>query len=571
MELNYLFFRSSEMKKMKKWMGLLLACSLALAGGCRGGSKTADAGGLQTIKILGIDKQYSLSGGQNLQLSNWYTGSIPSRIWEQFTADLAERGLKLELELVLEDQIGMVLSTTLAGGKLNQYDWVAAGAQVSPEARYGMIRQNRIYPLNKLIAEYSAGPAKEWYGSGDGLFFSKLYTVDDGNFYWLTTTSRDDNDDDSPLGSSGKTGMIRWDWLEQLGLPMPKTLDDFFNDVTAFRNRDVNGNGIADEEIYTPMDNFDTMIAQWFGLGNDLVSCIDYRVVSPWYQEHVKDYFAYMNKLYRAGAIQVNSEGNAMASNRLGFSQEWYEEEWVEPAVNTPPGKPAAYFAPFVIQAYPDTPPRIWTPQTPGIDTWGLWFVPSGTKKAAAIGKLLDYLVSPEYHDLTHYGIEGYTYTIDSNGAVEIIKEKNSGHVGLDFELVQSYPAGLWVNNSILPRYQHNGPKRPNQDLQRMQEVIAGTRPGYPLKAQFAMKARLDRAYPPLQDISGIAAYPTLAELERIAAIRSDLNTYHYELCTALVMGEKSLDNWDSYIADFKRLGLDELIAIYQDQVDRAR
>jgi hypothetical protein len=36
-------------------------------------------------------------------------------------------------------------------------------------------------------------------------------------------------------------------------------------------------------------------------------------------------------------------------------------------------------------------------------------------------------------------------------------------------------------------------------------------------------------------------------------------------------MGEKSLDNWDSYIADLKRLGLDEVIAIYQARLDRMK
>jgi hypothetical protein len=34
-------------------------------------------------------------------------------------------------------------------------------------------------------------------------------------------------------------------------------------------------------------------------------------------------------------------------------------------------------------------------------------------------------------------------------------------------------------------------------------------------------------------------------------------------------MGEKSLGNWDSYIADLKRLGLDEYVGIHQARIDR--
>ena len=48
------------------------------------------------------------------------------------------------------------------------------------------------------------------------------------------------------------------------------------------------------------------------------------------------------------------------------------------------------------------------------------------------------------------------------------------------------------------------------------------------------------------------------------------MRTYSAELLTKLIMGEKSLEDWDSYIADLKELGLDDLIAINQARYDRA-
>ncbi|MDR2617783.1 MAG: hypothetical protein LBC62_02825 [Treponema sp.] len=68
-----------------------------------------------------------------------------------------------------------------------------------------------------------------------------------------------------------------------------------------------------------------------------------------------------------------------------------------------------------------------------------------------------------------------------------------------------------------------------------------------------------------------VLTFPTAKEVERIAAISPDLNTYSNELISALILGEKSLANWDSYISDLKRLGLDELIGIFQARMDRAK
>ncbi len=65
-------------------------------------------------------------------------------------------------------------------------------------------------------------------------------------------------------------------------------------------------------------------------------------------------------------------------------------------------------------------------------------------------------------------------------------------------------------------------------------------------------------------------AVPTLDEISKISEISSDLSTYSSELLTKLIMGEKSLDDWDAYIQDLKDLGLDELIAINQGRYDRA-
>jgi len=43
------------------------------------------------------------------------------------------------------------------------------------------------------------------------------------------------------------TGLIRKDWLDKLGLQMPKTQEEYVNVLKAFKEKDPNGNGKADE------------------------------------------------------------------------------------------------------------------------------------------------------------------------------------------------------------------------------------------------------------------------------------------------------------------------------------
>jgi ABC-type glycerol-3-phosphate transport system substrate-binding protein len=568
-----IFFRRLFMKGMKRIFLAILALFAAAgtvfaAGGQAGSSGT---GGLTTLKVFGIDKQYTVAG-QNLQLSDWYKGKIKSRIWDQFTADLAKRGIRLELELVMLDQINTVFQTMLAAGKLNDYDFVSAGSNIDAKTRIGLVNQGRLYPINKLLTEYSDGTARNFYTTDIGKTYAKLSTLQDGNFYWLTNSTATYYKNPTNYKGSMSSGMIRKDWLDAAGLGMPKTLDEFYNALSAFQQKDVNGNGMKDEVAAVSMDGFGTGIAQWFGLASGwsgFVSSIDYKVISPWYQNHVKDYFTFMNRLYKAGLLRTTSEGNDMAANRIAYQFGWSLETWDEPGVAVQQGAAKAYYVPFVLQAAADTQPRVWAQEGIGL-SFGVHFVPARAKNLAGVGKLLDYLVTKDYATLTEQGIEGYTFQYDSQNNFQAIP-RNSNSIGLDNDLTNARLPALWTNNSILPRFE-----RFDRVSEMSTAIETGRNLGYPqtgfqLKVDFFTPHHEGAGYAYIQDLDAITAYPTVAEIDRLAALRPDLETYSKELCTALIMGEKSLANWDSYIADLKRLGLDEFISIYQAQVDRGR
>ena len=101
----------------KVWAAVLAAAMIAgTLTGCRketavqsgetgtAGTQDADRNGeeLAAITILGVDNKATDDSGNAVYLSDWVNGD--SKMWQRLTSDLAERGIRLELDLIPEDQ-----------------------------------------------------------------------------------------------------------------------------------------------------------------------------------------------------------------------------------------------------------------------------------------------------------------------------------------------------------------------------------------------------------------------------------------------------------------------------------
>jgi putative aldouronate transport system substrate-binding protein len=61
----------------------------------------------------------------------------------------------------------------------------------------------------------------------------------------------------------------------------------------------------------------------------------------------------------------------------------------------------------------------------------------------------------------------------------------------------------------------------------------------------------------------------TAEEATRLAAIMNDVNVYTDEMLVKFVMGQVGLDQWDSYIAQVKKLGIDEALSLQRAALAR--
>lgn len=561
------------MKKSTKWAALLMAGTMALGSlaGCggSGGSSTGGAsagsaaetsktsgteapaqGELTTLKIMGVDHAANV-GEKTVYLSDWVNGD--SKIWQKLADDLAAKGVALELDLIKDDQYPTVLQTQIAAGL--DCDLVNI-TPLDTETRYTMANQKKILPLNEYWESYSEGQAKEFFTTGNGAKEAKMLALEDGNVYWLTDVGLGCYGD---LQTGGVLGfMIRKDWLDKLGKSMPATTDELYDTLVAFQNEDVNGTGEKDEVLALDLKNFGTGIAQWFGLGPDItyIDKKDNTIQSPWYHKNVKAYIEYLQKLYQAGLLDTSDQGTQKkVENKISGLFSWSLETWEEPQIIYPEGDDKPYYVAFLANAVEGEEPYLPLQEAYQLG-WTATAVTSQCDKPEAVGKLFDYLTSEEYWMLTEFGIEGYNYKDAGDGLFEKIK-------GDSFEQETKFMTNsLWANGGIFPRYEMRADRRI--------EIAEVEKAGYGEKVDYSVKG-FTYEYTIPHETQANLAVKTEDQMKKLAEIETDLKTYSEELLLKLVLGQKSLDDWDTYMSDLKRLGLDDKIAIEQDCYDRAQ
>ena len=105
------------------------------------------------------------------------------------------------------------------------------------------------------------------------------------------------------LGRAGVS--IRKDWLDKLGLEQPKTIDDFYNVLKAFKEQDPDGNGANDTYGMIVTDYLDgplNNIAIWMGAPNQY-GIKDGKLAPAFMFDEYLEALKFMNKCYNEGLI----------------------------------------------------------------------------------------------------------------------------------------------------------------------------------------------------------------------------------------------------------------------------
>ncbi len=178
-------------------------------------------------------------------------------------------------------------------------------------------KQGVLIPLNDLIDQYAPNIKKALETQPD---MKVLNTAPDGNIYGLGAYTQ-------CFHCSYPNKMwINTKWLKDLNLEMPKTTEDFKNVLKAFKTKDPNGNGKADEVALSgSIEDFGVRVLpflmngfvynddrNYLNMSNDKVSSA--AVTQEW-----KDGLAYVKSLFDEGLIDPGAfTQNAEAFKKIG-------------------------------------------------------------------------------------------------------------------------------------------------------------------------------------------------------------------------------------------------------------
>ena len=571
------------MKQTRTLLVWMLVCAMAI---CMVPGSVGAEEELQVIHILG-------SESKTLTLEEAKTTKTYAALEKMFR----DKGIELDITSVPDDQYATVLQATIASGKLP--DFFDASFLDAPSC-VNLIRAGKVKSIDDILGHSDGTAAFAFSDEGYYSVCREKDTYEDGKLYYFGNVSMLVSVDDAPFGLHNVTAntflmKIRKDWLDKLGLPVPTTLDEYFDTLVAFREKDANGNGVADERMVlqtVTCDSgwggfFDNGVAQWFGLAN-YVFQLDrstWKVQVPFLQEGFVPYVEFLKKCVDAGVLYLGDNVGKGDSNLTSLlAQDVAGSYFYTAHMDMSDGGDGAtandaWIALPIIQPLADVTPSL--DASRGYKSWNYWaFSASVDEELAA--KFLDVVSSIDYSKWYSFGgIEGETYAVEDGMYRYIGPNTKEEYLNTGYCRGSAIADGGCLPNPTLEAYyaDYKGERLLFDSYDAFlnsayfNEYFSKTysdQQMYNLRVYLDMAQKLNR-YNQNADIGMLVPMATAEEAEVIDMYRADLYTYMDELFGNLISGSWPVEDMDSYIEQLYALGLQEMIDVYQAQFDRVK
>ena len=347
-----------------------------------------------------------------------------------------------------------------------------------------------------------------------------------------------------------KGPVLRKDWLEELNLEVPETMDEWETVLNAFKEK--KGATAPLSLTYAQMKTTTAFVGAY---GTMLDFYIDGNKVKHGFTDpQLKDWLITMNKWYKEGLLDrdfataesatidsyiLNGDSGAVVCS-LGGGLGRY-------MTAAPDDKYMLVGAPYPVVNKGDVPEfnALQRAVPPSFGSYAAISTDSKNKELAA--KLLDYGYSEEGRMLYNFGVEGESY------------EMVDGYPKYT-EKITNNPEGLSMTEALsLYTYAYDcGPTI--QDVRYMEQYAA--RPEQQAAwATWTESNMVNHIAPSLNLLTD--------EVNEYASISNAVTTYADEMILKFIMGVESIDKFDEFVKGVKDRGIDKMIAMKQSSFDR--
>ncbi|HZJ83748.1 MAG TPA: extracellular solute-binding protein [Clostridia bacterium] len=572
--------------KVKKFIAimLVLALSLVVISGCTSDGK--DAGGKSDKPIESGDKKDDTSetpSGEDIAEGMDTNNGRPynlNPVKYDSRNDKYLNGINATKLPVTEDDVTLTVWTSFSSTIMQGFEEAEFIKEL--QERTG-VKLEFLYPpignetenfnlrisSNDLPHIFAAPPE---YAGGyhkavdDGVYLELTEYYDKGlmpNIKWLRenneTINRDIVDDEGRMfyfptidivPSHPWSGLwLRQDWLDELNLEQPKTIDDWDAMLRAMKD----SKGIAPLSMN---------IKDWYGVNTNFMFVSSYEAGYSWINKNgkavygpiepgFKDFLTKANEWYTEGlldpdfATRDNDSYTAnIASSNVGAAGLAYGEmgqikltgQNENPNFSWKPVlQPTSYEGQEIHLRQDNSTVRSYRQYlTTLVEEDGL---------AEIAVKFKDYSYSQDGGDLSSYGPEGVSYVWGDDGEVEWIYPRLDNDEGLDFWTI--YP---------LFKMHEGGNLRDSTAYEFEPEVFEC----------IDLWATQDASWVMPDNISH-----TQEESKELANLMADIDTLRDEMTLKFIMGQEPLSKFDDFIANLKALNIDRAIEIKNDALQR--
>jgi len=338
--------------------------------------------------------------------------------------------------------------------------------------------------------------------------------------------------------------IIRRDWLDSLGLNKPATIDEFRQTLTAFKEA---GFGKTAPFIGNNWGMNFTQLSSAWGILADFPFQFDSKTGKVIYGKmtnEYKDFLITMLEWLDDGLIDAESLVGDEAALKAGFinGDAGVIFHFISRLVRF--GDPGMELNPeFKMETleYPIGPAgKAYAQQNFDIvtTTAGQIAVSTTNKVIDASLKWVDFWYSDEGATMANWGVLGESY-VEKNGVKSYIVPQDEVHRWCKGDYGTARFMDVTAALSNYTERQITGT-----------EYWKNTSPDYSLF---------------LPEMINF----TTAESKRVAVLMGDIKTYTDETIQKILLGVEDIEVWDNYTAGLEKMGINEVVAIYQDAVNR--
>jgi len=466
--------------------------------------------------------------------------------YRNFKVIAAKTGVDVQWQAVARQQYYPLMQTILASGE-NMPDIIdIRGAPT--DFLNGLAEAGIIIPLDSLIAQY-APDIKVIYDINP--FLRKLLTFADGNHYLLPKA----------MDVAGWVIPYTWktEWMQKLNLQKPKNFADWENAFRAVRNGDPNGNGKLDEAGFSSYDgNLFPYYAgmYWFGWGNKWdYAVVDGKLQYKWFSQNMKDCVAWLRKAYQEKWFQTVAVDDP--ANWGKVTDKWAlltgAGGWLttmkDPSVDPDFYKNNTFLDPW-LDYYGKNYGRVsgfagyWAGAGQG--NYG-WAITKNAKDPVLAIKFLDWLyATPEGTIALQYGEEG----IDYEGR------------------------GTPMKDETLYAFQQEAEKTAKgkaDPIYYMDEMTWVVPTSWNSKYNMKNNSKFNEIWTAWKDVAdpglGLPYFNAQERLlEKMSSVPGD---YVNPMIRKFIIGEEPLANWDTFVAQLKKYGIENQLKAYQSAYAR--